>query len=403
MKMMTRCGRSRLLILLVMMAWAIPAQAQKLIDLIPSLYGGDGISLATAPAASHTAHFSIESAASINRLNQQIAAEIGGFPFSSSVGGFAFEFDPILGDFVSTSSTLGPVIAERAATQGEGRLNFNFSFTYLSYSEFSGEGLGSIDVVTRHDPDIVGFPDVLEQFEQDEVHIDMDVDISVQLLALAGTYGITDRIDVGVLLPYALVDLDVATLAVVEQSQSNTLFPGIHSFDDGPEAAADGVSGNASGMGDIVLRGKMHLLETDQTQVALATLLQFGTGDNDDFLGTGETAIRPFLILSRTIDDRFTPHINLGYEFNLDRSEHSALEYAIGFDLGSSRYTVAADLLGSHELDGDGLGDDIVDATLGAKWNPFGRVIAAVNARVPLNDAGLRSALTTTVSVEYGF
>ena len=72
---------------------AAPLRAQKLIDLVPGLYGGDGILLATAEAASHTAHFSIGSAASINRLNQQIAAEVGGFPVSSAVGGFAFEFE----------------------------------------------------------------------------------------------------------------------------------------------------------------------------------------------------------------------------------------------------------------------------------------------------------------------
>lgn len=48
-------------------------------DLIPGLHGGDGIFLATKPAASHTAHFGISSAASINRLNEQIGSEIGAF------------------------------------------------------------------------------------------------------------------------------------------------------------------------------------------------------------------------------------------------------------------------------------------------------------------------------------
>jgi hypothetical protein len=139
--------------------------AAKLIDIIPGLYGGDGISLATAPAASHTAHFSINSLASINRLNQQIAAEIGTFPFSSSVGGFAFEFDPSIGDFVTTSKTLGPLIAERAATQGRGKFNFNLSYTFLKYNEFSGQSLNSFGVIARHNPDIVGFPDTREQFE----------------------------------------------------------------------------------------------------------------------------------------------------------------------------------------------------------------------------------------------
>src|SRR5437867_206083 len=75
------------------------SSARKLAELIPGLYGGDGISLATNPAANHTAHFVVGSAASINRLNEQITSEIGAFPFSSSVGGFTFAFDPALGTF----------------------------------------------------------------------------------------------------------------------------------------------------------------------------------------------------------------------------------------------------------------------------------------------------------------
>ncbi len=43
--------------------------AGKLIDLIPGLYGGDGLLLGTKPDANHTAHFAILSTAAINRLN----------------------------------------------------------------------------------------------------------------------------------------------------------------------------------------------------------------------------------------------------------------------------------------------------------------------------------------------
>src|SRR5262245_52236961 len=90
--------RSSAVLMVVSIFLALPPLAdaeRKLIDLLPGLYGGDGITLATAPTASHAAHFTIGSAASINRLNQQIASEIGGFPFASSVGGFTFAFDSL--------------------------------------------------------------------------------------------------------------------------------------------------------------------------------------------------------------------------------------------------------------------------------------------------------------------
>lgn len=379
------------------------ARATDLIDLIPSLYGGDGISLATTPAASHTAHFSIASLASINRLNQQIAAEAGGFPFSSSIGGFSFAFDPILGDFVSTTKTLGPLIAERATTQGKGRFNANFSYTYLQYSEFGGESLGDFEVVARHDADIIGFPDVLEQFERESVGIGMDIDISVQILALSATYGLTDRLDAGLLLPYALVDMDVRSTARVIESAANTLFPHVHTFDGGPEMPNDRAHGSSSGLGDVVFRAKYQVSKSEKMQIAAAALVQLGTGDADNFLGTGEMALRPFLVFSRTLGRNITPHLNVGYEFNLDRNERSALEYALGFDAGNSRYTFAGELLGSHESDGDGIGDDIVDTAWGLKWNPRGRLLVGLNTRFPLNDAGLRSNVTSTLNLEYEF
>ena len=378
------------------------AAAQKLIELLPGLYGGDGILLATAPAASHEAHFSIQSAASINRLNKQIAAEVGGFPVSSAIGGFSFEFDPVVGDFVSTAKSLGPIMAERATTQGRGRANLSLSWTYLNYSEFGGRDLGSFDVAALHDPDIVGFPDTHEQFEQDVVVIGMDIDLSAQVLALAATYGVTDNLDVSALVPYAMVDMDVVSNARVAQSELNTLFPEIHSFEEGADDPNDRASGSASGIGDVMLRGKYHLLERDGLHVAGGAQVQFGTADEEDFLGTGDTTVRPYVVLSRTFGIH-TPHVNIGYEWNLDRGSHSAMEYAFGFDSGNNRYTLAAEFLGSHELDGDGIGDDVVDTAVGVKWNAGKSLLIGVNGRVPVNDAGLRSALTTTVSAEYGF
>jgi len=362
----------------------------------------DGINLATAAAASHTAHFSIPSVASINRLNQQIAAEAGGFPFSSALGGFSFEFDPATGNFVPTTKTLGPLIAERAATQGQGHLNFNLSYTYLQYDEFSGQSLDDFKVIARHDPDTIGFPDVHDQFEQDVLSIAMDLDISVQLLALSATYGVSDRLDLGLLLPYAFIDMDVSSSARIIETQANELFPGVHTFVEGPELANDRVEGSASGIGDLIFRAKYQLSQSERVNVAGAALVQLGTGDADDFLGTGETAIRPFLVLSRAFG-KTTPHLNIGYELNLDHSKRSAFEYALGFDTGTNRYTLAAELLSSHELDGDGIGDDIVDTTWGIKWNPTRQLLLSLNTRFPLNDAGLRAPLITTLSIEHKF
>ncbi len=202
--------------------------------------------------------------------------------------------------------------------------------------------------------------------------------------------------------PYAFVDMDVKSSARIIESQANEFFPGVHTFFEGPELADDRAEGSASGIGDLIFRAKYQIAQDKKLHLAGTALVQLGTADADDFLGTGETAVRPFLILSRTFG-KTTPHLNIGYEFNLDSNEHSALEYALGFDTGTNRYTLTAELLGSHELDGDGIGDDIVDTAWGVKWNPHRQLLLALNARLPLNDAGLRAPLTTTLSIEHTF
>jgi Putative MetA-pathway of phenol degradation len=382
---------------------------RKLIDLLPGLYGGDGITLATAPTASHAAHFTIGSAASINRLNQQIASEVGVFPFASSVGGFTFAFDPLLGTFNRTTESLGPLFAERGPTLGRGKLNFGLYFTHFQYDTFDGEDLDRLQVDARHEPDIIGFPDTREQFEQDIVRIRVDLNLRISILSLAATYGVTDRLDLGILLPFVHVDMRVKSQARVIQAPENTLFPGVHTFENGPENPRDTASDSATGLGDVVLRAKYYLLSSTIVDLAGALLVKLATGDHDNFLGTGDTTIRPFLVLSRTWRNvvlpqlALTPHLNLGYEFNLDHSDRNALEYVVGFDLGNGRVTLAGEFFGSHELDGDGIGDNILTASVGVKWNPWQRLLLAANTQFPLNDEGLRSNLILTFGVEYSF
>jgi hypothetical protein len=378
--------------------------ARRLAALIPGLYGGDGITLATDPSANHAAHFTVASSASINRLNDEIASQIGLFPVSSSVSGFTFAFDPSLGTFLRTTETLGPLFAERAPTLGGGKLNLHFSYTFFTYDTFAGKSLSNFPVTARHEPDVIGFPDTREQFELDTVRIDLDIKLRVQIFAFAATYGITDSLDVGVFLPINSVDMDVKSHARVMVSPSNTLFPNVHTFVGGPESPDDAAHGYAFGLGDVVLRAKYWLLKSDVIDVSGAFLTQLATGNHQDFLGSGATTLRPFLVLSRTLFEVFTPHLNIGYEFNLDRGHQSALQYVVGFDAGTSTWTVAGEILGSYEPAGDGIGDNIITGSLGVKWNPWKQLLVLANAQVPFNrNSGLRSDLILTFGVEYSF
>ncbi len=411
---MTPARYTRLSVLILIVFWvcthtSLAHAGGKLIDLIPGLYGGDGIFLATDPGADHTAHFSIDTATSFNRLNDQIAAEVGGFPFSSSVDDFNFTFDPELGTFVSTTASLGPLFAEQAQTLGKGKFNIGISYTTFKYDTFNGDRLNALEVRAEHDTETIGLPDVHEQFEHDTILIIVDLNIRVHIVAVAATYGLTDRLDFGFLLPIVHVDMDVESSAKVEASADNALFPGVHTFADGPDRPDDQAHGRATGLGDLVLRAKYRLFNGDTASFAAALLTKFATGDENNFLGTGDTTIRPFVVLSKSVSPDWlrkfslSSHLNLGYEWNLNHSHQSALEYVAGIDVGTQHFTVAVELLGSHEFDGDGIGDDVLTGSFGFKWHPWKQYLLSANAQVPLNDAGLRSDLVLTFGAKVSF
>jgi Putative MetA-pathway of phenol degradation len=381
------------------------AAAENLDTLIPGLYGGDGITLAGAdggPFPSHAPHFLVASADSFNHLNDIISAQIGAIPFASSGAGFAFRYDEDLGTFVQVAQSFGPIYAERAETIGKGRFNANLSFTAFKYDEFLGDDLDRFMVTTLHDADTIPPDDEHSSFELDTVVINLNLDINVNALVFAGTYGLTDRLDVGFLVPLADIDLRVGAQAEVVKSPDNMIPVDVHTFEGGPESPTDSAGGTATGIGDIVLRAKYHWLQSETNNVAAAVQVKTATGDDEDFLGTGESTVRPLLIYSRSFGS-FTPHVNLGYEFNLDDSDEDSLEYAAGFDFGAESYTLALSILGSREMSGDGIADTIVNGAFGVKWNPFGNYILTANLLVPLNDDGLRSDVISTLAFERNF
>ena len=385
--------------LLILLSWSTDSGAE-LKDLIPGLYGGDGITLTT--ANSHTAHFTTQSLVNVNKLSNQIGSEIGTFPFSSSVGAFSYAFDKQTGSFVQSSRSLGPLFAERAETLGRGKFNFGISFSFFTFDRFDGEDLDDITVVAPHIFDSIAPPSTPELFENDNILINLDTNIDVRKFSFTATYGITDKLDFGFVIPIIDIYMNVRALAQVEVSPL-TPIPTTHTFVGAPDQAVDTKNGHATGPGDMVLRSKYQILNSDVINAAAMIQAKLATGDEDNFLGTGDTNIKPILVLSRTFFEILTPHINVGYDINIDNSHESALEYAVGFDVGDKIFTVAGDVLGSHELDSiDNIGDEIISGLLGFKWNPIKQLLLTSNIQIPLNpNSGLRSNLIATIGMEF--
>jgi hypothetical protein len=176
------------------------------------------------------------------------------------------------------------------------------------------------------------------------------------------------------------IDRLVARRAAVVCGSTN-----LHAFG-GPDRPVDEKSGDATGIGDIVLRAKYHLYKGLVADIAGALSLKLPSGDEDNLLSTKPTTLRPFLIVSRTFFDVFTPHLNLGYEIDFDRGHQDALHSILGFETGIEKFSVLVDVLGKYKPNGNGVGDHTLTGSFGDKWNPFKQFAMFLNFQVPLNE-----------------
>lgn len=389
--------------------------AGELDQLIPGIYEqfhpGPPPGIIVGSTDRHQAHFVSGTDAALQALNDQLGKDFAVFPFSSSAGAFKFNYDPDLGTFVKTTDTLGPLFAERADVLGKKNLNFAFAYTFFDYDTFNGQSLSDFHEAAVHLPNSFpgGDPEHIDPgtYEEDTLDLKFNLKASVKSYSLILNYGVTDSLDFGVLVPLVGVNLGVNSHWSIVVSPNNTNAATIHTTD--PAQGADPqdaqASGDALGIGDMLLRAKYQFLHHKPVDLAALGLLKLPTGDLHNFLGSGDTTLRPVLVGSRVFRDvlwpglNFTPHLNLGDEFDLDDSDRNSFEYAAGTEMGGSRFTFDVDFLGSVRDDGQ----HRVSAAAGAKWNVWKHLILSANLLLPLNDQGLRSDLITTVGAEYSF
>ncbi|HEX7037784.1 MAG TPA: transporter [Pseudomonadales bacterium] len=389
---------------------SVPSQAD-LADFIIDLYGGDGIRLPPALdipqdiAQAHVPHFTGEQQIEqLAALSNGLLSGMGVFALNSTVTGVTFDLSQ--GVPVSTQDSLGPLLAERATTIGDGRLTFGFGYSRQKFDELDGNDLSETEVVLFHQdccqagpPPVPPPDDQHTGFELDTIRLMIDIDIEQEVFAFFGNYGLTDRWDVGVVVPVVSVEARAFSEAeiLLAEPDGGSTFGGnpVHSFEQDPSAAFSETGGKETGLGDVILRSKYQLASSDTTGFDFSVLGQvtFPTGDEDELLGTGETKFRGMLIASKTMG-RYTPHANVAYEVATSNSDLENLTYAVGFDARvTDRITGAIDVLGRYHPHLDEIGNHIVDLAFAVKFNPFSNFNAPINAfvSVPLNDDGLRA------------
>lgn len=391
----------------------------------------------------HAAHFVSQpnAQAILRQLNAGIASQVSTFPLGSSSPGFTFTYDSALGIFNRSAESFGPVFSERAITAGKGKFSFGVSTLDATYDRFEGQNLRDADVqlyLTHQDIDRSGST-LSPWFEGDIIRADLSVDLQSRTTVVVANYGLSDRIDLGIAVPFQQIDLGARIDTRVERLASGVDPFVIHIFEGSSDTAVFRESGSANGLGDIVLRGKYNFLRSSGGALAAGVDLRLPTGDEADLLGTGARQAKLYLIASGPAR-RFSPRASLGYTFSSGGSDFTGtlpdeINYSAGFDAGlHPRVTLTADVLGRKLRDASRLvesertfnftqrltptlvqqavrvtpeartGDlDLLIGAAGVKINPVGRLLLSASVLFSIGNAGLQDKLTPVFGLDYSF
>lgn len=415
---------------LLVLAAAPVAQAQGLRDRLSDLFtfGSCGQPLCLDLANAHGNHFlpavDAGNATVIGFVTEALAKSAANIPVSATSSGATFSI--VDGLPVRTSTSAGPVFAERPQTLGKGRLFVGTNVTGIQYSTLNGVPLDRLQLNFAHED--VGNPGRGDpEFENDVIRTQVALKLDLLVASVFATYGLTDFIDVGVAIPLMRVSMRGASVAQIDPF--GPLPP--HHFG-GTDAdpvlrATAGISGTASGLGDVVGRLKVNLGQGRRVGAALLSEVRFATGDEEDLLGSGATSVRGMGVVGAQFG-RFALHGNAGYIVRTGELQNDAVLATVGFDnLMTERATLAFSLISETRVGEAKLllpppialvypfertiqstsipdrKDDRLDASLGMKLNLRGGTVLVINGTVPLKKAGVQPDFFWTSGLEISF
>jgi hypothetical protein len=330
---------------------------------------------------------------------QLVLVELSNLPIATSAGGFVYRLNSGLGTIERVSPSFGAFFTERALTSGRGATSLGLTVRGGTYNRLQGASLTSGTFpVNASRPAGSTQPNDVDT---------IDLELSTQTITAFGTYGVTDRLDVGLTVPIVTLD--------VEGRRVNT-FLGVASLQ------ASGAK-RTTGVGDVAVRAR-YALAGDQARGFAAGLdLRLPTGREEDLLGAGRAAARMFGIASFERGPVAT-HINAGYTVGGVSREigyNAALTYA-----ALPRLTFVGELLGRrlsnlHRLrdvylphptmpgvetmrwlpESKGVNQTLMST--GAKLNIARSYVLNANVLVRLTDLGLSARVVPSISMDYTF
>jgi outer membrane putative beta-barrel porin/alpha-amylase len=414
------------------------ASAQTLVDQMRELFL-QSIVLSTTPGGGgivrHTPVFDsdprvVEATSLIDEISQQIGSQVSLFPLGSSSGGFTYAYDSSLGTFNRTTQTFGPAFAERAAPLGKGKYSFGMNYIHAQYKALDGFDLkdGSIKINLRHQA--LSPPSFVEG---DVIQAALKMNLRSDSAVFLFNAGITDRLDVGVGVPIVHVAMDLTYHATILDFATHNVAPTTHVFADGSKTRDFSSSGSASGVGDLIIRSKYHLLTMPNGGVGAGIEIKLPTGDEENMLGVGTAQTRLFFIGSAG-QGRSQAHVNFGYTAS-GSAASDQINYVGGVEYAATpKLTVVGDILGWNLRDSLRLRSSTAAfafqqgqtasleqtsvetvalssgsvntalGTAGVKLNPWGNLLVSAHVLFPLTtNSGLKSGVSPVIGFEYSF
>jgi len=339
-------------------------------------------------------------AATRDTISTFLRSELTTLPVTSSASGFTYRVDPDLGGVpVRSTTTFGSFLTERSLTIGRRQLSLSATYQGMRFGEIDGRNLrdGTLRATAS-------------RLTSDQVPFDVEtvaMRIHTDTFTVAANYGVTERLEVGAALPLERLSL---TGERVDTYRGTPLL----------QAA---VAANASGPGDVVVRGKLNLQQRGALGMAVGAEGRLPTGNSANLLGAGEATVKPRFILSME-----TSHVavdsNVGYMFGGVANE---LDYSAAVtNAGPHKLTIVGEVAGRHlnsaghlievisrhpvlagvetvRLSAVEQATERVVAIAGVKWNARATWLVTANVARSLTSSGLTARWMSTIGAEYAF
>ncbi|MGH7520815.1 MAG: hypothetical protein ACREMI_06020 [Gemmatimonadales bacterium] len=361
----------------------------------------------------------------LDLLANALAASVSNTPVGATSSGVTYQF--VGGLPVKTSTSGGPIFGERAQTLGKGRVFLGANVTAQHFERLRGVRMDDIEFKFTHEDtpplDTLGSP----FFENDAIDVRVAMNVNLIVTTFVASYGLVDGVDLSVAVPVVHAAVQGTSVATIIPAG----FPSPHRFGGSDSApvmtAVAGMDGSSTGIGDVAARLKINVTQSNSFGAAILFDGRFGTGDEENLLGSGGFSGRGLGIISARVGT-LAPHLNIGYVFRDAKHSTNSIVATVGFDNAVASWaTLAFDLLSEWQLGDSKLRipgpvsyqvpfprtvrptnipdqrDDFLSASVGFKFQTPRGILLTTNTLFPLRNSGMQPSVVWTGGLEYNF